>query len=115
MIHYLEQNRTTILSSSPSNSTHTVKIPDPELLSDGQSPTFEQWKTKIEGKFAVNQDQFVNERARMVYLYNRTTGDAQAHLQPRFGDDVKDPFPNAQEMMKHLSAVYIDPYKVENA
>ena len=63
----------------------------------------------------MNQDQFVHERARIVYLYNRTTGDAQAHLQPRFGDDAKDPFPNAQEMMKHLSAVYMDPYKVENA
>src|SRR5436190_24257427 len=98
MIHYLEQNRTTTLSSSPSNSAWTVKIPDPEPLSDGQSPTFEQWKTKIEGKFTVNQDQFIDERARMVDSYNRTTGDAQAHLQPQFADGAKDPFPNAQEM-----------------
>ena len=63
----------------------------------------------------MNQDQFVNERARIVYLYNCTTGDAQAHLQLWFGDDAKDSFSNAQEMMKHLSAVYMDSYKVENA
>ena len=51
----------------------------------------------------------------MIYLFNRTTGDAQGHLQPRFGDDVEDPFQSAKEIIQHLSSIYLDPFKVQNA
>ena len=117
MISYLEQRRTpsTTSTSATTTSTKTTKILDPERLSNGQNPTYENWKTQIEGKFTINHDHFDTEQAKMVYLFNRTTGEAQEHLQPRFGDDVKDPFQSAKEMIQHLSSVYLDPFKVQNA
>jgi Zinc knuckle len=113
ILEYLERQRIPSMTPSPTT-TKSTKIPDPERLSNGQNPTYENWKTQIEGKFTTNHDHFATEQAKMVYLFNRTTGDAQAHLQPRFGDDVEDPFQNAKEMIQHLSTIYQDPYKVQN-
>ena len=43
VIRYLEQNRTVQMTPAPS-SVKTTKIPDPDPLSDGKDPTFENWK-----------------------------------------------------------------------
>jgi hypothetical protein len=36
------------------------------------------------GKFRVNSDYFPKEESKMAYTYNRTTGAAKRHLQPRY-------------------------------
>lgn len=116
VMRYFEQNRTAQTSPSPepAPSKKSTKIPDPEPLSDGKNPIFENWKIQIEGKFVVNHDHFVTEQAKMIYLFGRTTGDAQKALQTRYGT-AKNPFQTSQDMIKHLSDIYLDPYKVENA
>ena len=38
----------------------------------------------METKFDINEDHFKDERARIGYLFSRTIGKAQKHLQPRY-------------------------------
>lgn len=51
------------------------------------------------GKFQVNADHFEDEEAKMLYLFNRTTGHAQKHLQPRYEDDSLVRFTSVKEMI----------------
>ena len=103
-------------SPGASTSTKSSKIPDPPVLTDGKDPTFENWKLQIRGKLRVNADHFLDEEARMTYVFGRTGSDAQKHLSPRFdNEEATDPFTTAKEMLEYLSAIYEDPYKVQNA
>jgi hypothetical protein len=36
----------------------------------------------MQGKLQVNADHFEDEEAKMLYVFNCTSGDAQKHLQP---------------------------------
>ena len=54
----------------------SVKLPDPQPLSDGIDPTFENWRIQVRGKLRVNHDHFLSEEAKMLYLFGRTIGDA---------------------------------------
>ena len=117
VIKYLEQNRVTQTTPTPTStvtSTKTTKLPDPEPLSDGKTPTFENWKIQIEGKFTANHDHFPTEQTKMIYVFGRTTGDAQTYLRPRYNSE-EDSFVTAQEMIDHLGGIYLDPFKVKNA
>ena len=51
----------------------------------------------------------------MAYIFGRTGGDAQTHLRPRYTEDSADPFISEEEMIEHLSSIYEDPFKVQNA
>src|SRR5438045_9036368 len=51
----------------------------------------------------------------MFYLFNRTTGDAQKHLQPRYDDNSQTRFVSATEMVQHLATIYVNPNKVRDA
>jgi hypothetical protein len=113
IIEYLERNRTDQITPAPTSSKST-KIPDPEPLSDGKDPTFENWKIQIQGKFVVNHDHFSTDQAKMIYIFGRTQGDAQNALKTRY-ETAKNPFQTSQDMIDHLSNIYLDPYKVENA
>jgi hypothetical protein len=93
----------------------STKIPDPPQLSDGKDPTFEAWRVQVNGKFRVNADHFDSEEAKMYYVLNRTTGDAQVHLLPRYEDEAEDPFESAKEMIAYLATIFEDPFKVQNA
>lgn len=93
----------------------SAKLPDPDPLSDGKNPTYENWKIQIKGKLTVNADHYPTEESKMAYVFGRTTGEAQGHLEPRYDDDATNPFVTAQEMINHLAAIYMDPYKKENA
>jgi hypothetical protein len=94
---------------------HSKKQPDPNPLSDGVNPTFESWKIQIQGKLRVNADHYDDEEAKMLYLFGRTTGDAQKHLQPRYDEDSPTRFQTAKEMVQYLASIYVDPNKARNA
>ena len=66
-------------------------------------------------KLQVNSDYFPTEEARMAYVFNRTGGDAQAHLHPRYIETSEDPFLTDQDMINYLSSIYEDPHRVQNA
>ena len=51
----------------------------------------------------------------MAYVFGRTGGDAQMHLRPQYAQDLADPFLSGDEMINHLSSIYEDPFKVQNA
>ncbi len=96
-------------------SSRSAKVADPPLLTDGTDPTFDNWKLQLRDKLEVNEDHFPNNRARMAYVFGRTGGDAQTHLRPRYAEESADPFTSEEEIINHLSSIYEDPFKVQNA
>jgi hypothetical protein len=96
---------------------YSKKQPDPDPLTDGKDPTFLSWKIGIQGKFRVNADHFENEDAKILYLFNRTQGDARKHLEPRVDPDHLYSFTSANEMIQYLASIptYVDPFKARNA
>ena len=51
----------------------------------------------------------------MAYIFSRTGGDAQTYLRLRYIKDSTNPFISEEEMMEHLSSIYKDPFKIQNA
>jgi hypothetical protein len=94
---------------------YSKKLPDPVSLSDGKDPTFLSWKLQIQGKFRCNSDHYQNEEDKMLYLFNRTSGDAQKHLQPRYDEDSQTRFVSAKEMLDYLASIYVNPNAVRDA
>jgi Zinc knuckle len=111
-----EERRTRETSFSSSRpGKYTKKLPDPSPLSDGIDPTFEGWMIQIRGKLRGNSDHFPTEEDRMFYIFNRTTGDAQKHLLPRYDEDSLMRFTSSEEMIRHLTPIYVNPNKVRDA
>jgi hypothetical protein len=104
----------TILSPSTGHK-YSKKLPDPQPLSDGTDPTFLGWKIQIQGKFRSNGDHFQDEEDKMFYVFNRTTGDAQKHLQPRIDEDSQTRFVSAKEMIDYLASIFVNPNQVRDA
>src|SRR5208282_1038808 len=100
---------------TPTTSAKSAKIPDPPVLTDGKDPTFDNWKIQITGKLQVNSDHFATEQARITYVFSRTSGNAQKHLQPRSSSTSVDPFETAIDMIQHLADIYEDPFRMQNA
>jgi len=98
-----------------SNQRYSKKLPDPVALSDGKDPTFLSWKLLVQGKFRSNADHFQDEEDKMLYLFNRTSGDAQKHLEPRYDEDCQTRFVSAKEMLDHLASIYTNPNAVRDA
>jgi hypothetical protein len=98
-----------------STSSRSAKVADPPLLTDGADPTFDNWKLQLQDKLEVNADHFPTIRAKMAYVFGRTGGDAQTHLRPRYAQDSAEPFLSEEEMIDHLSSIYEDPFRVQNA
>ena len=116
-LHTIERDTpdSTILSLDANPRHYSKKLPDPPPLSDGSDPTFASWKIQVQGKFRVNADHFPDEEAKMFYLFNRTTGDAQKHLQPRYDDDAQTRFVSAKEMLELLATIFVNPNQVRDA
>src|SRR5579862_1441765 len=51
----------------------------------------------------------------MIYIFSRTGGDAQRHLQPRYDEESDNAFSTDTEMIDYLASIYEDPYRVQNA
>ena len=51
----------------------------------------------------------------MLYLFDQTTGNAQKHLQPRYEEGSQTRFVSAQEMIDHLTSVFVNPNQVRDA
>ena len=51
-----------------------------------------------------------------MYVYNLTKGKAQGYLEPRYKTlDGVNEFRTADEMIRHLSTIFVDLFKVRNA
>ena len=51
----------------------------------------------------------------MAYVFGCTGGDAQMHLHPQYTKDFTNPFISKKEIIEHLSFIYKDPFKIQNA
>lgn len=100
---------------SESHGKRSKKISDSKELTDGVDPTFLSWRILIRGKLRTNADHYPTEEDRMLYVFNRTLGDAQRHLQPRYDEDSTTRFQTAEEMIEHLASVYTNPNRVRDA
>lgn len=103
------------VTDQTSGQRYSKKFPDPVSLSDGKDPTFLSWKLQIQGKFRSNADHYQDEEDKMLYLFNRTSGDAQKHLQSRYDEDSPTRFVTAREMLDYLASIYVNPNAVRDA
>ena len=69
----------------------------------------------MRGKLRVNADHYEDNESRIIYVFSRTTSDAQKHLRPRFRDDSHLRFYTAEEIFQYLSDIYINPEYVRDA
>ena len=69
----------------------------------------------MQAKLRVNADHYASDEASMAYVFGRTGGNAQEHLHPRYADESLDPFTTGHQMIRHLAAIYEDPFETQNA
>jgi hypothetical protein len=112
-----QHGRSTSRGSTPAGteSKKSTKIADPEPLSNGKEPTFEQWKLRMDNKLEANHDHYPTESLRIAYIMDRTKGDAARHVTPRMKKDHPEAYKTAEEVFTHLAEVYEDPEKQQKA
>jgi hypothetical protein len=74
-------------TSNSNHSSKSTKLPNPNQLDNGKSPSFKSWLAKIRSKFNVNHDYYDTELAQIAYIFSRTTSMAKEHLQPQYKSD----------------------------
>jgi hypothetical protein len=126
-IHELIQERDTLKdayvqasltnrSGTPGTETKkSTKMADPEPLSDGQEPKYEQWLSRMKNKLEANADHYPTEVLKITYIESRTKGDAARHLEPRMRTDHPEKYQTAKDMFDHLDEIYLDPNRLMNA
>ena len=102
----------TPLADRPQKST---KLPDGAVLTDGKSPPFEHWLTRVRGKLRQNVDHYPMDDAKIQYVVSMVDGEAAGYIAPRLREDSANPFLTLDDILEHLTAVYDDPNKVLNA
>jgi hypothetical protein len=111
-VHAASQRSTP--SAEGTNNSNTVKLKDPDPLTDGASPSFENWRIQIEDKFFINHHMFDSEQAKMAYIFNRTANIAQKHLAPRYRRGPE-PFTTHAEMILYLAEIFENPFEAQDA
>ena len=91
--------------------TRSAKQADPTPLSDGTDPTFTSWSILVLAKLRDNHDHFPSENSKLTYVYGRTAGDAQRHLEPRFEPGSRYPFQTVDEVIAFLASIYQNPLR----
>jgi hypothetical protein len=119
-IEYLEtqqrqqQHSVTPLTENIHSTKGRARLEDPDKFSGKKDdlPDFETWKSNIDSKLRVDSRSFDNENHKIIYVYSRTSGDAQGHIRDRVDNDH---FNTAKEVLQALEAVYGDPHKAIKA
>jgi hypothetical protein len=101
-------------SLEPPDRASTIKLKDPDPLTDGVLPSFDNWRIQIEDKFLINTRMFDSEQVKMAYIFNRTADVAQKHLAPRYRKGP-DPFTSAKGMIDYLAEILQNPFEVQDA
>jgi hypothetical protein len=91
--------------------SRSAKQADPLPLSDGIDPTFTSWSILVRAKLRDNYDHFPSEDSKLTYVYGRTAGDAQRHLEPRFEPRARNPFRSIDEVIAFLASIYQNPLR----
>jgi Zinc knuckle len=78
---------------------------------------YRAWKELIYDKFEKDQPLFTTLRDHMSYVFERTEGEAQKHLYPRYtrGPNNLDPFKTYEEMLAFLDTIYLNTNQVQDS
>jgi hypothetical protein len=78
---------------------------------------YRAWKELIYDKFEKDQPLFTTLRDYMSYVFDRTGGEAQKHLYPRYtrGPSNLDPFRTYEEMLTFLDTIYLNTNQVQDS
>ncbi|OBT89243.1 hypothetical protein VE02_04260 [Pseudogymnoascus sp. 03VT05] len=91
-------------SLEPPDRASTIKLKDPDPLTDRVLPSFDNWRIQIKDKFLINARMFNSKQVKMAYIFNRTADVAQKHLAPRYQKGL-DPFTTATGMIDYLAEI----------
>jgi hypothetical protein len=98
-----------IPSAVPTDPKHFIKLPNPETLSDGISPIFENWENKVLNKLECNSWLFPNERTRFAWLTSLVSDDARFTLAPYINRKNPRAFTITQEVFDLFRQLYNNP------
>lgn len=103
--------------TSPSSDQRrfTIKLPNPAPLTDGISPTFEDWEILVSNKLEVNEWQFPDERTKFAWLVSLTAGTAARTLAPYISPSNPKPFTTTKEVLDLLRRSLSDPDQTNSA
>lgn len=98
-----------------SNRERSAKLPDPEMFSGdpAEKPQFRSWKTDMRNKMEVNQDHFLSSKAKVAYVFSRTTGWANTILRP-YIETNSPQISTFENIIRLLTDTFDDPHYVEN-
>lgn len=84
------------------------RTPNIEVLTDGKSPTFQQWRASIQDRLEINSDHYRSTRARMALVWGHTSGLAKEYLEPQYlSDNDSNRFHTAEEMISLLQTYFV--------
>ena len=92
---------------------HSLKHDNPDKLDDGTSPTYVAWRSLLQGKLSANANWWQTKTDRIHYVFSRTEGEAQRHLEPRIDEDSLEPWLTVNEMLEHLDTIFRDHFEAE--
>ncbi|PVH91486.1 hypothetical protein DM02DRAFT_620508 [Periconia macrospinosa] len=82
--------------------------PEIKPLSDGENPTFQQWRASIQDRLILNADHFPTERARMAEVWGYTRGLARDIIEPQYVDDSgSNTFSDAEAIINLLGECFV--------
>jgi hypothetical protein len=110
-----QKGRTNRYETPSRTEKRSPKHDDPPELDDGTSPTYVSWRALLRGKLTNNTDWWTTEQERINYVFGRTKGKAQRHLEPRIDEECTDPWLSVDEMLQYLDTIYRDYYEAERA
>jgi hypothetical protein len=101
-------------SSKHSRKT-AIKLPNPDSLFDGITPTFEIWEGQALRKLQVNFWLFPDEATKFAWIVSLVSGNAQLILESHIHPSNSLAFTTAQEVFDYLRLFFSDPDKVGTA
>ena len=84
------------------------EVPDPPLLTDGESPTWMEWHQGIQYKRTQNADHFPTQAAEVQYVLSRLSGNAYRLLEFRTRPGSENPFTSVSEIFEALGGIFDD-------
>ena len=99
----------------PWSERRSPKHEDPPKLDDGTSPSYTAWRSLLRGKLSANADWWPTERDRIHYVFSRTEGEAQRHLEPRIDEDSLDPWLAVDGMLAHLDTIFQNHFEAKQS
>ncbi|KAK0637674.1 hypothetical protein DIS24_g10595 [Lasiodiplodia hormozganensis] len=98
-----------------SSSKSKAKFPDPPRFSNNKSLNFRAWKANVLNKLRIEARSYELEQDKIAYIFSRTEGEANQHMIPRMDETSPLAYQTADDVIKHLTQVFSNPFMKEKA